>query len=114
MYRNRFILILFIVAAGLFMGACSVVAESPVISSFQECVDAGNKVLRSYPARCVTGDGKVFTEQVGDVQLLKPQQVEGKKLCVDQCGNGQCEMMVCMAEGCPCPENADRCPKDCH
>ncbi|MGH8531071.1 MAG: hypothetical protein ACRETN_14710 [Nevskiales bacterium] len=34
-------------------------------------------------------------------------------VCIDQCGNGTCEEMVCMAVGCPCAETASTCPKDC-
>lgn len=36
-----------------------------------------------------------------------------KPLCVNQCGNGTCEEMVCLGEKCPCPENPDICPQDC-
>jgi hypothetical protein len=91
--------------------ACSVSAQG-VVSSFSECVDAGNKVLRTYPARCISSDGKVFV----DHQSLKPPLIpdaEPKKLCKDTCGDGQCAEMVCMAEGCPCAESASSCPKDC-
>lgn len=73
------------------------------INSFEECVAAGNKVLRSYPAQCITKDGQRFYQEVN-----KP-----KKLCVDNCGNGRCEEIVCMGEGCPCAENKETCPKDC-
>ena len=93
--------------------ACSVVAESPAISTFQECVDAGNKVLRSYPARCVTSDGRTFTEPVAGDALPLLDLKESKKLCVNRCGDGSCDMMVCMGEGCPCAENSQSCPKDC-
>jgi hypothetical protein len=34
-------------------------------------------------------------------------------LCIDNCGNGVCEEIVCMGEGCPCPETAETCPEDC-
>ncbi len=33
--------------------------------------------------------------------------------CTDQCGNGSCEEMVCMAIGCPCAETAESCAADC-
>ncbi len=36
-----------------------------------------------------------------------------KLICVDMCGNGICEEMVCMGEGCPCAETPDSCPADC-
>jgi hypothetical protein len=33
--------------------------------------------------------------------------------CVDTCGNGVCEEMVCMAIGCPCAETSSSCSVDC-
>ncbi|MDD4878468.1 MAG: hypothetical protein PHO02_05535 [Candidatus Nanoarchaeia archaeon] len=34
--------------------------------------------------------------------------------CTDKCGDGFCDEVVCMAEGCPCSENYRTCPRDCH
>ncbi len=33
--------------------------------------------------------------------------------CTNQCGNGRCEEMVCLAVGCPCAETSESCPQDC-
>lgn len=33
--------------------------------------------------------------------------------CKDECGNGTCEEVVCMAVGCPCAETKESCPADC-
>ncbi|TAK05219.1 hypothetical protein EPO33_04570 [Patescibacteria group bacterium] len=33
--------------------------------------------------------------------------------CKNQCGNGQCEEIVCLAVGCPCAETPASCPQDC-
>lgn len=38
---------------------------------------------------------------------------EPSSLCVDECGNGQCQELVCMGSGCPCAESNDSCPQDC-
>lgn len=40
-------------------------------------------------------------------------QSEIISVCVDNCGNGICEEIVCMAVGCPCAETAESCPEDC-
>lgn len=37
----------------------------------------------------------------------------GEKTCVNKCGDGVCQEIVCMAVGCPCTETAQSCPKDC-
>ena len=77
------------------------VDEKP-ITSFEECVAAGNRILRSYPAKCMTKDRLIF------IQKLAPLSQ-----CVDSCGNGTCEEIVCQAEGCPCAESAASCASDC-
>ncbi len=40
------------------------------VASFQECVDAGYRVMESYPRRCQTPDGETFTEDI-DNELTK-------------------------------------------
>ncbi len=35
------------------------------ISTYQECIDAGNPILESYPTQCKTPDGKSFTQEIG-------------------------------------------------
>jgi len=35
-------------------------AQTSEITTFQECVDAGNPVLESFPEQCVTEDGQSF------------------------------------------------------
>jgi len=36
-----------------------------------------------------------------------------KYFCKDLCGDGICQEIVCLAEGCPCAENKNTCPNDC-
>ena len=33
--------------------------------------------------------------------------------CVNKCGDGKCDEVVCIAVGCPCPETKENCPQDC-
>lgn len=93
--------------------ACAVVAESP-IETYEQCVAAGNKVLRMFPARCVALDGRIFVDTTPQPSATLPvAQANPLPICKDLCGNGTCEEMVCMGSGCPCAESHDRCPKDC-
>lgn len=39
--------------------------ETPLVTSFEECVSAGNPVMESYPRQCRSG-GQNFTESVGN------------------------------------------------
>ncbi len=94
--------------------ACSAVAEPSAITNYEQCVSAGNKILRTFPPRCVTADGLTFTESAavpGELALGTPALQ--KSLCIDKCGNGECEQIVCLGTGCPCAENHEKCPKDC-
>ena len=36
------------------------------VTSFGECVRAGNAILESYPAMCVSKEGKTFTQDIGN------------------------------------------------
>lgn len=84
------------------------------ITSFQECVAAGFPMLKTYPGRCVTDTGESFVD-TGAKELKMPHTslAPENKICVDQCGDGTCAEMVCMAEGCPCAETHQSCPQDC-
>ena len=37
------------------------------INSFEQCVDAGNPVMESYPRQCTTKDGKHFVEEISKI-----------------------------------------------
>lgn len=72
-------------------------------NTFDECVAESGKVLKMYPPKCVTKEGRVFIET--------PKTP--KTACRNMCGDGQCQEIVCMAVGCPCAENKAICPQDC-
>ncbi len=40
--------------------------RTPKVTSFQECVAAGNLVMESYPRQCKTPDGQMFREDIGN------------------------------------------------
>lgn len=76
--------------------------EEVTVTSFEECIEAGNPAMESYPRQCQHGD-QTFVEQV-DKEIPS---------CEDNCGDGQCAEMVCQAIGCPCSETPETCPQDC-
>jgi hypothetical protein len=71
------------------------------IQNYQQCVAAGFPSLRSMPPQCVLPDGRRFVKS------------GAPKTCVDKCGDGTCQEVVCMALGCPCSESKETCAKDC-
>lgn len=73
------------------------------ITNFDECVAAGHPHLKIYPGRCTLPDGTSFVQQIPDPPSI----------CTDNCGNGNCEEVVCLGSGCPCAETAESCPQDC-
>lgn len=78
------------------------------ITSFEECVAAGYAVRKTFPGQCMTPDGRVF------VQGRSAQGNDSSDaICVDKCGDGMCQEIVCMAQGCPCAESKESCPADC-
>lgn len=55
-------------------------SENMVISSYEECVAAGNPVMESYPPQCRTEDGQTFSQEIGneldvsdEIQISNPR-----------------------------------------
>ncbi|MFP4195615.1 MAG: hypothetical protein ACLFSN_02510 [Candidatus Woesearchaeota archaeon] len=46
-------------------------------------------------------------------EQLPDQQFPYEGFCENKCGDGQCDELVCMADGCPCTETPENCPRDC-
>lgn len=88
------------------LGGCSAQAGGGV-SSFKECIAAGYPTLKTKPPGCITPEGKIFQEKE------EPEETAGSGGCVNKCGDGKCQQVVCMAQGCPCAETPQTCPKDC-
>ena len=90
-----------------------------LINSFEACVAAGNPVMESYPAQCMTPGGKSFVQQISEVEKrrLTPSTGESGReneaVCEDVCGDGMCQEVVCLGTGCPCAETGLTCSEDC-
>lgn len=80
------------------------------IRNFQECIEAGNPVMESYPRQCRSQEGQTFVEELDESVQVEPPT---DSLCEDQCGDGVCDDIVCLGTGCPCAEDIDSCPQDC-
>ena len=52
---------LFIVGVLFLVGACT--TQTPSVTNFEECVEAGNPVMESYPRQC-SANGETFVENV--------------------------------------------------
>ena len=87
------------------VGQATPISERAMPKNFAECLAAGGKILKSFPAQCITDAGDRFVE---DRELSAE-----KRGCVNVCGDGKCQEMVCMMKGCPCAESHRTCPSDC-
>lgn len=50
------------------------------------------------------------------IVVAKSDQNQGQNeeaVCNNQCGDGTCQEVVCLAIGCPCAETKENCPQDC-
>lgn len=54
-------------------------APNVEISSFEECVAAGNPIMESYPAQCLVPNGKTFTQETAPNVLFELSKVFGEK-----------------------------------
>ena len=97
-----------------FLVLCGCVHSSAVgalpVNSYEDCVAQGFKVLRTYPPACIGPEGKIFRSEP---KILPEDPVGRGGACQDQCGNGECQEIVCQAIGCPCSESEATCPEDC-
>jgi eight-cysteine-cluster-containing protein len=66
----------------------------PVISSFEECVAAGNAVMESYPRQCRTVDGALFVEEI---EATFPTQLPGEGLTANGCAVAGCSGQLCVS-----------------
>jgi hypothetical protein len=70
---NKIITLAMLILA-LFIVGCTTTIEENNITSFEECVKAGNPIMESYPAKC--SDGKnTFTEEIEE-QIQEPQEIK--------------------------------------
>jgi hypothetical protein len=97
--ENDMRLVPLIVLACTLLPACG----KTEITSYDECVAAGHPQLKTYPGQCVMPDGTRFVQAIP----------EPPAVCVNQCGNGECQEVVCLGSSCPCAESAQDCPQDC-
>jgi len=56
--------VLLLIASGIYL----FLKQTPTTpsTSFNECVDAGNPVMESYPRQCISKEGTHFTENIGN------------------------------------------------
>jgi hypothetical protein len=74
------------------------------------CVGRGCSCLETY-ANCPVDCGNKPTKQARPTPTKNTEQQNS--VCVNKCGDGLCQKIVCLATGCPCAETPASCPQDC-
>ncbi|MEM7824988.1 MAG: hypothetical protein QXO27_03375 [Candidatus Aenigmatarchaeota archaeon] len=46
-------------------------------------------------------------------ECIDNECVKKEETCINKCGDGICQEIVCMTIGCPCAETKANCPQDC-
>lgn len=98
--------LIFLISFFSFLACSNLASEAKEINNYNDCIAAGNPILRSYPPKCIA-NGQTYVKKVKKVNA-HPQ-----RLCIDRCGDNTCQEIVCMGSGCPCSENVNKCPQDC-
>ena len=57
--------------------------------------------------------GNACLAKVAGVEIAYKGKCKVERFCKDLCGDGICQEIVCLAEGCPCAETPRTCPQDC-
>lgn len=65
------------------------------------------EMVRVGEFKLITSSAEIDLES--DLESENPET----EICVDMCGDGVCQEMVCLGSGCPCAETAATCPQDC-
>ena len=68
---------------------------TPQITSYADCVAAGNPVLESYPSQCKTPDGHTFVNPDEHVSIPVPEQPQLQQYIQDGCKVGGCSGEIC-------------------
>lgn len=92
------IIVILLVIIGIFVFPL-LKKKTAVINDFESCSAAGYAILQSYPAQCITSDGRTFIEEVDSGQTACTQEA---KLCPDGSSVGRtglnCEFAPCPGE----------------
>ena len=69
------------------------VSLQPVITNFDECAQAGNPVMESYPRQCRTKDGRTFVE---DISQVPDSNASSTGETASKCVVGGCSSQLCV------------------
>lgn len=72
MKSTRFLTTIAILIAGIIAAACaeSQASSNKQINNFEECAEAGNPIMESYPRQC-RADGKTFVEEINKEMTIE-------------------------------------------
>lgn len=76
----------------------------------------GNSILTAKADYSINDNNEVEInsfELIPDGSTVERNGSNYDNICINMCGDGVCQEIVCLGEGCPCAETAQSCPADC-
>lgn len=106
-------LFILLTASGCTAAAENATLQGDDLMTFDRCVELGGIVLKTLPPSCMLGGQQVFAKPNRVPSSGMEVEIDQNDVCIDHCGDGICAEIVCLGEGCPCPETPRSCPEDC-
>ena len=83
-----------------------------VATIFSLVVFAGKSAIAKAEQNQGQSQGENIMNEEQNQEQEQEQNEEGA-ICNNQCGDGTCQEVVCLATNCPCAESKNNCPNDC-
>lgn len=68
---------------GLIIITAEGTTENSPVTSFEECVEAGNPVMESYPRQCQSDSGEVFMETIDEAATGTITEIDSSQIAAD-------------------------------
>lgn len=89
------------------------ITEKSITNQAIESISKHVKILQENLQKVPEAAKKGIENAIENSQKQMEKLLEKTGICENLCGDGTCQEVVCMAQGCPCPENKETCPQDC-
>ena len=101
--------ILFVITVLFTVGTGCIRFTSEPNEPLVELEPSGDYYVNPEPDPVITPEPEQQENEAEPPKTVSPDD----PICVDACGNGSCEEIVCLGTGCPCAETPETCPADC-
>lgn len=79
----------------------------------QVCASENLTVGSRVNVQGIMTENQLIVRNLEVVEIGEAQTDSIVEICIDQCGDGVCNEIVCLGTNCPCAETSTSCPSDC-